>query len=109
MEEETREVSTLMYCLGEDAEGVLASTNIGDDDRKKYREVMSNFDEYFRVCRNIIYERPKFNMREQREGETADEYTTALYELIETCEYGMLKEEILCDRLVVGIQDKRMS
>ena len=34
-EEETRKVSTLMYCLGEDTEGVLVSTNIGDDDRKK--------------------------------------------------------------------------
>ena len=34
-EEETCQVSTLMYCLGEDAEGVLVSTNIGDDDHKK--------------------------------------------------------------------------
>ena len=108
-EEETRKVSTLMYCLGEDAEGVLVSTNIGDDDRKRYKEVMSKFDEYFKVRRNIIYERAKFNTREQREGETADEYITALYELIETREYGTLKEEILRDRLVVGIRDKRMS
>ena len=82
--EETRQVSTLMYRLGEDAEGVLVSTNIGDDDRKKYREVMSKFAEYFKVRRNIIYERAKFNTRDQREGETADKYTTALYELIET-------------------------
>ena len=47
--------------------------------------------------------------RDQREGETADEYITALYELIETCEYGTLNKEILRDRLVVGIRDKRMS
>ena len=50
-----------------------------------------------------------------RESHWADEkqiyYITrcALYKLIETCEYGMLKEEILRDRLVVGIRDKRMS
>ena len=73
--------STLTYCLGEDAEGVLVSTNIGDDEHKKYKEVMSKFDEYFRVRRNIIYERAKFNTRDQREGESADEYITALYEL----------------------------
>lgn len=47
--------------------------------------------------------------RDQKEGETADEYITVLYELIETCEYGTLKEDILRDRLVVGIRDKRMS
>ena len=70
---------------------------------------MSKFDEYFKVCKNIIYERAKFNTRDQREGETADEYITALYELIETCEYGTLNKKILRDRLVVGIRDKRMS
>ena len=108
-DDEARQVSTLMYCLGDDAEGVLASTNIKDDDRKKYKEVMAKFDDYFKVRKNIIYERAKFNTRDQKEGETADEYITALYELIETCEYGTFKEEILRDRLVVGIRDKRMS
>ena len=77
--------------------------------RKKYKEVMAKFDSYFRVRKNIIYERAKFNTRDQKESETADEYITALYELIETCEYGTLKEEILRDRLVVGIRDKRVS
>ena len=47
--------------------------------------------------------------RDQREGETADEYITALYELIETCEYGTLNKIVLRDCLVVGIRGKRMS
>ena len=34
---------------------------------------------------------------------------TVLYELIETCEYGALKEDILHDHIVVGIRDKSMS
>ena len=45
----------------------------------------------------------------QREGETAEEYVTALYELIETCEYGDLRDELLRDRLVVGIRDTALS
>lgn len=28
-----------------------------------------------------------------------------LYELTENCDYGPLKEEMICDRLVVGIRD----
>ena len=35
-ENEPRQVSTLLYCLGEEAEDVLASANITEDDRKKY-------------------------------------------------------------------------
>ena len=35
-ESEERQVNTLLYCLGEEAEDILASTNIGEEDRKKY-------------------------------------------------------------------------
>jgi len=55
-EDETRQVSTLLYCLGEEAEGVLASTNISEEARKKYKDVMEKLDEHFRVHRNVIYE-----------------------------------------------------
>ena len=91
-DDEAHQVSTLMYCLGDDAE---ASMNIKDDDRKKYKEVMAKFNDYFKVRKNIIYERAKFNTRDQKEGETADKYITVLYELIEMCEYGTLKEDIV--------------
>jgi len=108
-EDEARQVSTLLYCLGEEAEGVLASTNISEEARKKYKDVMEKLDEHFRVRRNVIYERARFNRRDQKEGETAEEYVTALYELIETCEYGDLRDELLRDRLVVGIRDTALS
>ena len=37
-EGEQRQVNTLLYCLGDDAEDVLHSTNISSDDRKKYSD-----------------------------------------------------------------------
>ena len=46
-EEEPRQVSTLLYCLGEDADDVLTSTSISDDDRKKYDSVMAKFDGFY--------------------------------------------------------------
>ena len=88
---------------------MLTSTNISDTDRKKYDSVMGKFDEHFKVRKNVIYERARFNRRDQKEGESAEEYITALYGLIETCEYGALKEEMLRDRLVVGIRDTALS
>ena len=36
---EQRQVSTLLYCLGEEAEEVLDTTRISGDDRKKYEKV----------------------------------------------------------------------
>ena len=108
-EADPRQVDTLLYCMGEEADSVLASTHISAEDRKKYDAVVGKFDAYFQVRRNIIFERAKFNRRSQREGESAEQYITELYELIEFCEYGGLKEEMLRDRLVVGIQDLTLS
>ena len=33
---QTKQVSTLLYCLGEEAEAVLASTNTSEEERKQY-------------------------------------------------------------------------
>ena len=43
------------------------------------------------------------------EGESSEEYITELYRLIEFCNYGDLKEEMLRDRLVVRIRDISLS
>ena len=53
-------MSTLLYCMGQEAETVLASTNITDDDRAVYNTVIGKFNS-FKVTRNVIYERAHFN------------------------------------------------
>jgi len=60
-EEDTRQVSASLYCMGEQADSVLISTNILNEDREKYTFVMSKFDGYFKVCHNVIFERARFN------------------------------------------------
>ena len=108
-EAELRQVSTLLYCLGEEADDVLTSTNITEENRKKYSEVMAKFDGFFKIRKNVIFERARFNRRNQRESESAEQYITALYSLVETCEYGDLRDEMLRDRIVVGIRDTALS
>ena len=41
-------VSTLLYCLGEEAEEVLDITCITADDRKKYMNVIDKFDNFLK-------------------------------------------------------------
>ena len=67
-EEDARRISTLLYCLREEADDVLNSTNISAEDAKKYDKVIGKFDEYFQVRKNVIYERARFNRRDQLEG-----------------------------------------
>ena len=104
-----KQVSTLLYCLGEEAETVLASTNITDEQRKVYDTVISKFDSFFKVTRNVIFERARFNRRVQLEGETAEQFIIELYNLSEFCNYGELTSEMIRDRLVIGIRDRHLS
>ena len=41
------QVSTFLYCLGEEAESVLASMNATVDDRKDYQAIVTKFDAFF--------------------------------------------------------------
>ena len=59
--------------------------------------------------KNVIFERARFNRRNQSEGEPAEQYITVLYNLAENCKYGGLKNEMIRDRLVVGIRDSALS
>ena len=108
-----KQVNTLLYCLGEEAEAVLSSTNITEEERAVYTTVVSKFDAFFQVGRNVIFERARFNRRNQLGGETAEQYIMELYKLAKSCNYGEMKgemkDEMIRDRLVVGIRDNALS
>ena len=102
-----RQVSTLLYYLGKQAEDFMTSAGIQSEDRKVYRNVLDTLDKFF--CKNVIFERARFNLRSQLEGESAEECIMALYSLVEDCDYKEWKEEMIRDRLMVGIRDAALS
>ena len=65
--------------------------------------VKGKFDAHFVKKQNVIYERAKFNLCKQEEGEQDDSFITALYGLAEHCGYGGLHDEMISDRIVVVI------
>ena len=54
---------------------------------------------------NVIYERFCFNNRKQESGESIDTYLTALRTHAKTCNFGLLTDELIWDRIVCGICD----
>ena len=88
---------------------MLASTNISEEDKKKFDKVMEKFDGFFQVRHNVIFEWARFNQRNQLPGESAEIYIAELYRLAENCNYDNLKDEMIRDRLVVGIVDRKIS
>ena len=103
------QVSTLIYAMGDQADDVLRSFTLTEEDRKTYATVKSKFDNHFIQRRNVIFERAKFNRRRQEENESVESFITSLYALAEHCGYGDLHDEMIRDRIVVGIRNSTLS
>ena len=106
---EESQVNTLIYSMGEKADDIFQSFELSADDSKKYDTVKGKFETHFVKRRNTIFERAKFNSRKQEQGEAVDDFIVDLYALAEPCQYGNLREEMIRDRIVVGIRDGRLA
>jgi hypothetical protein len=95
--------------MGSEADDIVQSLGIAEGDQKKYDVVKKKLEDFFIIKRNVIFERAKFNLRSQQEGETVDVFITDLFNLAEHCNFGVLREELIRDRIVVGIRDKALS
>ena len=105
---DSEQVSTLLYAMGDCADDILITLGV-DESTAKYDEVITALNKYFNLRKNTIVERAKFNKRTQRPGESVDSFINDLYRLAEDCEYGTLKEELIRDRIVVGVLDDALS
>ena len=64
---------------------------------------------FFRVRKNIIIERAKFNRHLQLSDKPVEQFITNLYNLAANCNFGGLKNELIHDRIVVGIRNQALS
>ena len=71
--EEVSQIHTLIYTMGDEAEDILTSFRLTEEQRKNYTTVVEKFDSYFVKRRNLIFERAKFNRRRQEEGEPVND------------------------------------
>ena len=103
------QVNTLIYSMGDEADDILRSFKLSDEDKKKYSVVKAKFDAHFITRTNVIYERAKFNRRTQQDGESVDTFITDLFALAEHCAYKELHDEMIKDRIVVGLRDTSLA
>lgn len=89
------QINALIYCMGEKAEDILVSLHLSPEEASEYETVKRKLDAHFVVRRNIIFERAKFNQRQQEPGDSADSFHTALHCLAEHCGYGALHDEMV--------------
>ena len=65
---------------------------------------------FYQLCqpmKNLIILRHNFNTKQQKEGESFHAFLTGLRNQADACEFGDMKDELLRDRIVVGINNTK--
>ena len=93
--------------MGDQADDIFLSFELTTEEEDDYNQVKGKFENHFSVKRNVIFERAKFNSRIQ--GESVDSFITDLYGLARYCNFGALKDELIRDRIVVGLRNRHLS
>ena len=80
---EDYQVNSLLYVMGEKSDDILGTLPLTNEQKAVYADVRKAFDEHFVGKHNVIYERAKFNSRQQQHGETAENFMTDVHKLAE--------------------------
>ncbi|GBN61794.1 Transposon Ty3-G Gag-Pol polyprotein [Araneus ventricosus] len=102
------QVNSLLYIMGEQAEDIFSSFGLSETEQDDFDTVLKKFNDHF-VKKNAIFECAQFNKCVQLDGESVNTFITALYTLAEHFKYGVLHDELIRDRIVVGIRDKDLG
>ena len=92
--------------MGKECRQILSRLELLDADKKKPTKILEKLEEYFTPTRNILYEIYLFHSAQQQPNETVDQYTIRLRHLAESCNFGVLNDEMLRDRFVLGYRDR---
>lgn len=104
-----KRIATFLAYIGEEALKVYNTFTWNvQSDQRNLNKVLEKFDEFCNPKKNTTYERYVFNCRKQKCGETIDDYVTDLKTLSQNCEYGQIKDSLIRDNLILGINNNHL-
>ena len=98
-------VATLLSVMGKECYQVYENLPMSEEERKDPEVILVSLGTHFEPQRNTIYERYVFNSAFQESNENIEQFLNRLRKLASTCVYATLLDELIRDRLVIGIRD----
>ena len=98
--------STLLNTIGDEGNDIYETFTFEKaGDELIFDKVMQKFELYCTPKKNITFERFHFNHCVQEKEESSDQFITRLKHLSQTCEFGVLENSLIKDRIVYGIRN----
>lgn len=85
---------------------IFMNLKLTDEERNDVKTCVEALEKHFKPKRNVVYERYVFNMCSQNTEETMDEFVNRIRKLTLSYQFGTLTEELIRDKLVLGISDQ---
>ncbi|CAG5046614.1 unnamed protein product [Parnassius apollo] len=106
----TRKSAILLNCIGQQAQDSYLNTLKTEDSNKaELQEVIRIFDDYIIPKQNEVINSYNFNKRSQEGGESFDFFYTSVRKLADNCNFADQKKRMFQNRIVIGIQDRRVQ
>ena len=99
---EKQRVAIFLHLVGEEALEIYNTFSLSTAEQK-LDVLFQKFEDYCNPRRNITFERHKFFTCVQEPTKGIDQYVTELRTKASTCEFGVLCENLIRDRIVCGI------
>ena len=99
-------LATLHSVMGKDCLQVFNNLELSVEQKSSVKACLDALEAYFKPKRNVVYERYVFNSSSQQQEESTDEYVNRLRKYAASCNFGSLTDELIRDRLVLGIRDQ---
>jgi hypothetical protein len=105
---EREKIATLYCVIGSEAVQYMTNLSMTTNESASAQNILDALESNLQPEVNIIYERAMFNTAKQETNESADDFVQRLRSLIKNCRYETIEDEILRDRIVVGIFDRHL-
>lgn len=107
--EEPIKISTFLNAVGPETVDIFDTLGLTALQKQSYTEVTKALETFCRARKNTVYERYLFYKRDQKDGESFDSFLMDLKKLVRSCEFGEATDEMMRDRIVMGITDKSLQ
>ena len=98
-------LASLRSMMGKECLQIFMNLHLTPEQRGNVNSCLDAIEAYFKPQKNVVYERFLFNSCTQASDENFDAYLHKLRKLAATCKFGSLTDEMIRDRIVIGVKD----
>ena len=102
-------LASLCSIMGKECLQILRNLNLTAEQQATVKGCLDGLEVHFKPQQNVVYERYVFSSCVQSVEESVDVYVNRLKKLASSYEFGALTDELIRDRLVIGVKDRDLK